>query len=293
MEMALLVLLTRILVSCFVSCVCQTQALAMLSLFSARCLVSCARSASTDASAAAAASPSSLRGTVPAASAWLVRAMNPGAPVGASLLAASSKKATRHIDPRRIPNHTLPRAKSKRAKGIANFDRFNLKPEFVPRWYLAAKQKMAEAAAAKAAAAPKAKVVPAHQTASPTRLTLRAMLADGNSTRAKTGAQLFAEVGANFASRAAFGLAMRSLVRQRLVRVDPVFPAAAAASAAAPATSAAVGAPTAPKASKRRAEFMFAVRDVRFAMDFLGQPRPEKKQKQKKAKKANAGAATL
>ena len=264
----------------------------MLSLFSARCLVSCARSASTDATAAAAASPSSLRGTVPAASAWLVRAMNPGAPVGASLLAASSKKATRHIDPRRIPNHTLPRAKSKRAKGIANFDRFNLKPEFVPQWYLAAKQKMAEAAAAKAAAAPKVAVVPAHQTASPTRLTLRAMLADGSGTRSKTGAQLFAEVGAHFASRAAFGLAMRALVRQRLVRVDPVFPAAAAA-AAAPAASASVGGPTAPKASKRRAEFMFAVRDVRFAMDFLGQPRPEKKQKQKKAKKTNAGAAAL
>lgn len=262
----------------------------MLGLFSARCLVSCARFASTDATAAAAAS-SSIRGSVPAASAWLVRAMNPGAPVGASLLAAASKKPTRHIDPRRIPNHTLPRAKSKRAKGIANFDKFNLKPEFVPQWYLAAKQKAAEEAAAKAAAAPKAKVVPAHQIASPTRLVLRAMLADGNGTRAKTSAQLFAELGANFASRTAFGLAMRALVRQRLVRVDPVFPAAAAATTAT--TAAVPGAPTAPKPSKRRAEFMFSVRDVRFAMDFLGQPRPEKKQKQKKAKKTDAVAAKL
>jgi hypothetical protein len=183
------------------------------------------------------------------------------------------KKPTQHFDPELINNYTLPRAVSRRVKLTKNFDRFNLKPEFLPRWYLKAKQEKEEAAIAKAAASaqkaaqPKAEA-PAHQKDSRHRLVLLELLKNGP----KSSDALFATLGASFRSRLAFSVAMRALVRQRWARVDGRSVAGE-------------------EGKKARTEYFFSVRNAVQTCKMLGEPAPAPSKKQLKKAKAAAAAS--
>lgn len=193
------------------------------------------------------------------------------------------KTPTPHFNAQLTPNYTLPRAIKHREKLRKIFDRANLKPEFLPRWYLKAKQDAEKAAIAKATAdaqksAQPAPTAPAHQTHARTRIALRALLKNGP----QSSHTLFAAIGGNFRSRTEFGATMRALVRQRWVRVDEGVPATKVAKTLAKATAAAAvsggaavqAAPRAAVGTASKKTYLFAVRNIQQACKILGEMPP-------------------
>jgi hypothetical protein len=150
-----------------------------------------------------------------------------------------------------------------RERAKRRFDRLNLKPEFLPRWYLALKEKERQAAEVAKTAPPKApREAPAHQVNAKSRVILKHVLQSGP----VTAGALYLQMKEQFVSRSVFDNVVRALCRQGMThfKVNKATLAEARQPAAADSTS-----PDA-AASGRRLEFLLHVRNANLARKFLG-----------------------
>jgi hypothetical protein len=129
------------------------------------------------------------------------------------------KKATRHFNPKLATNYTYPKAITIRERNTRRFDELNLKPEFLPAWYLDLKAKQAAAVQSANIRAEEKRTRDAlfatPRPTPPSHKILRHLLEHGPATSTR----LFEALQTNFSSRTNFGHCLTGLTRREQVRV--------------------------------------------------------------------------
>lgn len=175
-----------------------------------------------------------------------------------------------------------------RERAKRRFDRLNLKPEFLPRWYLAQKEKERLDAEAAKTATKVPRETPAHKTNAKSHIVMKQLLQTGPIT----GGALFEQLKEHFVSRTAFNKVVRAMARHGVAQfkinkatvpnpqltkealaaavANNVALAAAAASNTTVSSSSLSSAAAAAAPRRRRIEFLFQVRNLKQAQKYLG-----------------------